>query len=184
MSFYRSGSLLSAVNCGNLNLSRCARVSRPETRHSDSVRVQRWVLENSSCWRKTPSIRKQLTISLSEEKFIFKMNLMAMVRLRPKLSVSKASWTVPAVRQQLSFHLSSSWGRPKQLSPEETKARQEALMRRSLPKRRRLPGVKNIILVSSGKGGKLFYFCFIICFYFRKVKRFGGMLPLILFILH
>jgi hypothetical protein len=81
---------------------------------------------------------------------------MAMVRHCTKLSASKAGWTVPAVRQQLSFHLSSSLGRPKQPSPEETKARQEALMRRSLPKRRRLPGVKNIILVSSGKGRKPF----------------------------
>jgi hypothetical protein len=105
-----------------------------------------------------------------------------MVRHCPKLSVSKAGWTVPAVRQQLSFHLSSSWGRPKQLSPEETKARQEALMRRSLPKRRRLPGVKNIILVSSGKGRKPFYFCFIIYFCFRKVKMFSDMLPLFLLI--
>eukprot|EP00088_Acartia_fossae_P028258 TRINITY_DN29062_c0_g1_i10.p1 TRINITY_DN29062_c0_g1~~TRINITY_DN29062_c0_g1_i10.p1 ORF type:complete len:323 (-),score=44.39 TRINITY_DN29062_c0_g1_i10:137-1105(-) len=36
---------------------------------------------------------------------------------------------------------------------EALKARQEELMRRSLPKRKSIPGVDNVILVSSGKGG-------------------------------
>jgi hypothetical protein len=57
-------------------------------------------------------------------------------------------------KQQLRFFHISSCLSKQQLSPEEQKARQEALMRRSLPKRRRLPGVKNIVLVSSGKGEK------------------------------
>ena len=61
---------------------------------------------------------------------------------------------VTAGEQLRAVHTSDSFSASKgqQLTPEELKARQDALMRHSLPKRRRLPGVKNIVLVSSGKG--------------------------------
>lgn len=38
-------------------------------------------------------------------------------------------------------------------SKELLKKRQEELMKRGLPKRKQIEGVKNVLLVSSGKGG-------------------------------
>jgi len=38
-------------------------------------------------------------------------------------------------------------------NPDQMKARQEALMKRGLPKKKSIPGVKHIVLISSGKGG-------------------------------
>ncbi len=83
---------------------------------------------------------------------IEKMTVMSVACLSHGLAVIRAGWVRTAVSQLRSVHLSSSLDRPKQPSPDELKAHQEALMRRSLPKKRRLPGVKNIVLVSSGKG--------------------------------
>lgn len=82
-------------------------------------------------------------------------SLMVITRLSPILLAGRAAKSVSAafVSQLRAVHLGSCRDRPKQLSPDEAKARQDALMRRSLPKRRRLPGVRHIILVSSGKGG-------------------------------
>jgi len=38
-------------------------------------------------------------------------------------------------------------------SPNQLKARQEALMKKGLPKKKSIPGVKHVLLVASGKGG-------------------------------
>jgi len=39
------------------------------------------------------------------------------------------------------------------MTPEQLKARQAAVMAKSLPKKRQIPGVEHVILVASGKGG-------------------------------
>jgi len=50
-------------------------------------------------------------------------------------------------------HFCSSAQAFKKVTQEQVKARQEAIMRKSLPKKREIPGVNHVVLVASGKGG-------------------------------